>query len=63
MDKKITYNNSSLKLTIEREYTIELIPVTIYKKRPCVSCGKDAERYQKSFPKASRGVSKIAHAI
>ena len=29
---------------------------------PCISCGKDSERYHKSFVKASKGALRVANA-
>ena len=59
--KELTYSNSSLKLRKERKYAIKIIPVKSNQKGLVFFCDTDSKRYNKSFPKASKGVFAIAN--
>ena len=58
--RKVTYSNSSLKLWKERichwNNTCEK-----WWEKSCISCGKNSERYHKSFTEASKGAFAIAN--
>ena len=58
-DEIVTYSNAWLKLWIERKFAIVLIPVL----KSFISFGKDAKRYHKSFPKASKYIFTILYNL
>ena len=56
--KNLTYSNSVATYE-QRQNATEKIPVKSYLKGS-IYCGKDTNRYHKSFPKACNGVFAIA---